>query len=146
MTFLQPFMTSIVTGLFVFAGLILAVLLYRTFNRRMSSAKGARLGVSETFDVDTDRRLILVRRDDVEHLVMIGGEHDLVIEQNIETGLMTAQPSLPISHHNVQQLPVRPAPRAPAFGGKRPSLRPVEPVVRQAEPEVEPLFPPRDPN
>nr|WP_245317801.1 flagellar biosynthetic protein FliO [Ensifer sp. 1H6] len=33
--------------------------------------------------VDTRRRLVLVRRDDVEHLIMIGGPTDIVIESRI---------------------------------------------------------------
>ena len=42
-----------------------------------------RLAVIEYATVDARRRLLLVRRDNVEHLVMIGGPTDVVIEQNI---------------------------------------------------------------
>jgi flagellar protein FliO/FliZ len=42
-----------------------------------------RLGVSDYASVDSRRRLVLVRRDSVEHLVMIGGPTDLVVEANI---------------------------------------------------------------
>ena len=42
-----------------------------------------RLGIVDATAVDNQRRIVLVRRDDVEHLVMIGGENDLVIETNI---------------------------------------------------------------
>jgi hypothetical protein len=42
-----------------------------------------RLGVSEQAAVDSRRRLVLVRRDDVEHLIMTGGPVDVVIETNI---------------------------------------------------------------
>ena len=35
--------------------------------------------------IDTRRRLVLLRRDDVEHLVMIGGPTDIVIESRIVT-------------------------------------------------------------
>ncbi|MFM2422310.1 MAG: hypothetical protein RL291_840 [Pseudomonadota bacterium] len=44
-----------------------------------------RLGVLELTPVDGRRRLVLVRRDDVEHLIMIGGPVDVVIETNIGT-------------------------------------------------------------
>ncbi len=145
---LQPYMTPFVAGLVILTGLTLAVLVYRMLNRRMRSEKGARLGVSEVFDIDNDRRLLLVRRDDVEHLVLIGGEHDLVIEQNIETGLMSSGrgvPSMPMPH-NVQPLPVRPAPRPPVFGGGRPTLRSVEPVGRDDAGLEQPAFAPRDQN
>lgn len=43
----------------------------------------ARLAVIDAAEVDAQRRLVLVRRDEVEHLVMIGGPTDIVIEQNI---------------------------------------------------------------
>ena len=43
-----------------------------------------RLGVVETASVDAKRKLLLVRRDDVEHLVMIGGPIDMLIETGIK--------------------------------------------------------------
>lgn len=42
-----------------------------------------RLGVSEQANVDGRRKLLLIRRDDVEHLIMTGGPVDVVIETNI---------------------------------------------------------------
>jgi len=42
-----------------------------------------RLAVIDYASVDARRRLILVRRDNVEHLVMIGGPTDVVVESNI---------------------------------------------------------------
>jgi hypothetical protein len=42
-----------------------------------------RLGVVDFASVDARRRLILVRRDNVEHLVMIGGPTDVLVESNI---------------------------------------------------------------
>jgi hypothetical protein len=42
-----------------------------------------RLGVMEEAKVDRVRRLVLVRRDDVEHLIMTGGPVDVVIETGI---------------------------------------------------------------
>ena len=42
-----------------------------------------RLGVIDFASVDARRRLILVRRDNVEHLLMIGGPTDVVVEANI---------------------------------------------------------------
>lgn len=43
-----------------------------------------RLDVVEQSSVDGRRRLVLVRRDDVEHLIMTGGPVDVVIETNIK--------------------------------------------------------------
>lgn len=42
-----------------------------------------RLSITETLPVDTRRRLVLVRRDDREHLLLIGGGADLVVERDI---------------------------------------------------------------
>ena len=42
-----------------------------------------RLAVMEQANVDGRRKLLLIRRDDVEHLIMTGGPVDVVIETNI---------------------------------------------------------------
>src|SRR5579883_2613434 len=42
-----------------------------------------RLAVIDYASVDGRRRLILIRRDNVEHLLMIGGPTDVVVEPNI---------------------------------------------------------------
>lgn len=42
-----------------------------------------RLAVIDAAAVDGRRRLVLVRRDNVEHLLMIGGPTDVVVEPNI---------------------------------------------------------------
>jgi hypothetical protein len=42
-----------------------------------------RLAVIDAAAVDSRRRLVLVRRDNVEHLLMIGGPTDIVVEPNI---------------------------------------------------------------
>jgi hypothetical protein len=68
--------------------------------RRMSSGlfvsrtkgRAARLMVTDAAPVDSHRRLVLVRRDDVEHLIMIGGPTDIVIESGI--GKAASQPSI----------------------------------------------------
>ena len=44
-----------------------------------------RLDIVEIRPVDAKRRLVLIRRDDVEHLIMIGTDHDLLIENNIKS-------------------------------------------------------------
>lgn len=54
-----------------------------------------RLDVVDQASVDGRRRLVLIRRDNVEHLIMTGGPVDVVIETNIESkggsGLGTMQ-------------------------------------------------------
>jgi hypothetical protein len=54
--------------------------------------------------------------DEVEHLLLIGGGQDVVIEDKIGSPLMASQ---------VQQM-ARQAPRPPVFGNRRPTLRSVE--------------------
>lgn len=39
-----------------------------------------RLQLVETLPLDTKRRLVLVRRDDREHMLLIGGATDVIIE------------------------------------------------------------------
>lgn len=54
-----------------------------TFSLGGKSRTTHRLQVLETAVIDTRRRLVLIRRDDVEHLILIGGPADLVIEGEI---------------------------------------------------------------
>ena len=42
-----------------------------------------RNAVIESLPVEGKRKVILVRRDNIEHLVMVGGRNDLLIESNI---------------------------------------------------------------
>ncbi|MEQ1695873.1 MAG: hypothetical protein ABL901_08535 [Hyphomicrobiaceae bacterium] len=42
-----------------------------------------RLDIVEQWSLDARRRLVLIRRDDVEHLIMTGGPVDVVIETGI---------------------------------------------------------------
>lgn len=71
-------------------------------NRLGATAKGGRLprlAVIDAAAVDGRRRLVLVRRDNVEHLLMIGGPTDIVVEPNIVRAApirdQSRSPSLP---------------------------------------------------
>jgi|APTNR8051073442_1049403.scaffolds.fasta_scaffold14286_3 flagellar protein FliO/FliZ len=57
-----------------------------------TGGRSRRLGVIETLALDGRRRLVLVRRDNVEHLLVIGSSGETVIESNIGTapGFSTA--------------------------------------------------------
>ncbi|MGE0846044.1 MAG: flagellar biosynthetic protein FliO [Flavobacteriaceae bacterium] len=46
-------------------------------------ARQPRIGLVEVAAIDPKRRLVLVRRDSVEHLVLIGGPADVVVESGI---------------------------------------------------------------
>ncbi len=51
-----------------------------------SRSRQPRLAVLDFTDVDSRRRLVLVRRDNVEHLILLGGPTDVVVETNIIRG------------------------------------------------------------
>jgi flagellar protein FliO/FliZ len=44
-----------------------------------------RLAVVETLPIDGRQRLVLIRRDDREHLILLGQERSLVIESGVAT-------------------------------------------------------------
>ena len=52
-----------------------------------------RLSIKEVIAVDHKRRLLLVQRDHVEHLLLIGGESDLLVEHNIPAQQIQKQSS-----------------------------------------------------
>lgn len=88
--------------------LVLLALLYwavKHFSGSLRIGKwrtGQRIGLVEVAPVDGTRRLVLVRRDDTEHLLLLGEDGDLVIERNI---------------------PVKPEPAAAAPGDGFPTLK-----------------------
>ncbi|ASY56743.1 flagellar biosynthetic protein FliO [Sinorhizobium sp. CCBAU 05631] len=75
-----------------------------------------RLAVLDAAAVDTRRRLVLVRRDDVEHLIMIGGPTDIVIESRIvaDDGAAAAAPVAATVEQPAPKSPVAPQQAAPA--------------------------------
>src|SRR5262249_29129986 len=54
-----------------------------------------RLGVIEQASVDARRKLVLIRRDAVEHLIMTGGPVDVVIETGIQIPQVSRVPAEP---------------------------------------------------
>jgi len=73
---------------FLLAAALLLFIFRLAFGRRLKTPGGGRtrlprLGVVDAFDLDRHRQLVIVRRDNVEHLLMIGGPNDLVIESEI---------------------------------------------------------------
>ncbi|MCR4266453.1 flagellar biosynthetic protein FliO, partial [Nitratireductor sp. ZSWI3] len=116
----------------------------------ISGARGRqpRLAVTDATPVDNHRRLVLVRRDDVEHLILIGGPSDVVVESNIRA----FEPAEQASAHSPaekaeRKAPAVPAPTAAPAAGPRPA-RPAEPQPRPAParpaapPAAEPQVPP----
>lgn len=84
---LAPFVTTIVAAAIVILLLLIVVWVAR---KALGGAigpkgkgRGPRLAVMDVSVVDQKRKLVLVRRDEVEHLLLIGGQNDLVVEAGI---------------------------------------------------------------
>ena len=78
---------SVLALVFVLGLIALAAWLARRFGlmNQMPRARGQkrRLQVLESIGLDNRRRLVLIRRDGVEHLLLLGGANDLVVENAI---------------------------------------------------------------
>ena len=128
----------IVAFVLVLALIGLTAWLIRQFGSARASKSGGtrnrmpRLAVLDTAIVDARRRLVLIRRDNVEHLILIGGPTDVVVEENI------------VRHQTSAPAPQRQAPpRAPIE--LEPEYDPT--LVPYDEPEYyeEPTRPPSQP-
>jgi flagellar protein FliO/FliZ len=132
-------------GRFVVAFVIVLVLIGATFwlirrfgNRRgtTGAARGRqpRLGVIDVAEFE-GRRLVLIRRDNVEHLILLGNSGDLVVEQNIVRAAPLARempvPRAPGMAEAMTRTAEPSAARGSDFGSQwpEPGTRP-EPVAR----------------
>jgi hypothetical protein len=132
--------------------LIIAVLwLVRRFGPSALSSTAAargrqpRLAVIEFAQVgDGRRRLMLIRRDNIEHLVMTGGPTDVVIEQNIVRAAPAA-PGREVQPSRVSDALPRPVPLADAGTWQpEPAVRaPRPPAPALAMDDEEPAWSPR---
>ncbi|MFC6024907.1 hypothetical protein [Methylobacterium mesophilicum] len=52
--------------------------------RTPARGRQPRLGIVDVYELDRARQLILLRRDNVEHLLLVGGPNDVVVERNIQ--------------------------------------------------------------
>ena len=109
---------AIGVGLLIVIILIVILLrILRSFTGGMFGNKSQnRLGVIEAAAVDNKRRLVLVRRDNVEHLIMIGGTSDILVESGINRAAPAprlSQPQAPKQTPPPAQAPKQnPAPQA----------------------------------
>jgi hypothetical protein len=106
-----------------------------------------RLAVIDAASVDGLRRLVLVRRDDAEHLLLIGGATDVVIEPNIgRTGAAATAPA-PVREPRASPPPREPIARQPlsreAVMAREPKTR--EPMTRESMTRDATLRPPPTP-
>ena len=123
------------------AALVVLAIVYRlVFAHRLRVPGGRtrqpRLGLVDAFSLDGQRQLVLVRRDNVEHLVMIGGPNDVLIELQISRALAPARegnhvaaPASPPRRTELVSAPEVPATAQPAVAPR--------PVVAQ-QPVVAP--------
>jgi flagellar protein FliO/FliZ len=148
----------VVTFIFAFLAVLALIALAAWLVRRFAGNRlGAntnrgrmpRLAVIDAAAVDGRRRLVLVRRDNIEHLLMIGGPSDIVVESNIVRASPAreqlpqrpgmAQPGVPVAEPpRVAPLPdtawnESEAARADAFDHHEPPLM-SEPPPRQTRP------------
>src|SRR5271157_5307974 len=111
------------------AALVVLAILYRlVFAHRLRVPGGRtrqpRLGLVDAFTLDGQRQLVLVRRDNVEHLVMIGGPNDVLVESQINRATAPAR-------ENSQASPLL----APGAPGRRTEAAAVAaPVAAEAPP------------
>ncbi len=113
-----------------------------------------RLAMIDQAAIDNRRRLVLIRRDNVEHLLIIGGPTDVVIEQNIVRAGVPLAPgrpaaatdtlprAVPLGEDTTWPLQPEPAPKPEGAPRAEPSLR-AEPAPRSQRPptSVEELDP-----
>ena len=83
------FFIIFIAGLLVVGGLLLKGYVTGDSGTKLTAGlfgpkPDKRLDVVDQANIDGRRRLVLVRRDNVEHLIMTGGPVDVVIETGIE--------------------------------------------------------------
>ena len=96
-----------------------------------------RLAVMDATAVDSHRRLVLVRRDDIEHLLLIGGPTDVVVEREIRMSQPRRSQSVFVGAEESYDAPAA-APNAPL-----PPLPHAPPRQRSPEPAQLPPLPAR---
>ncbi|MCI0599160.1 MAG: hypothetical protein L0Y50_04865 [Beijerinckiaceae bacterium] len=88
---------------------------------RNGRTRPPRLGIVDAFDLDRHRQLVIVRRDNVEHLLMIGGPNDLVIESEIirsESRELRSLREIKLRDKEFREREPREIPQAPAPGSR----------------------------
>jgi flagellar biogenesis protein FliO len=129
--------TYVIWGVAALIGLLILWWLVRKFSHGtfISGGRNAqpRLAVLDAAPVDSHRRLVLVRRDDMEHLLLIGGNTDIVVEQNIRPFGAPARPMRDAEPVQQRVSPVEPQPYA--------AQRPAQPAPPRPVANIQPLRP-----
>jgi flagellar biogenesis protein FliO len=112
---------------------------------RLAAGRGRqpRLAVIDAASIDGRRKLIIIRRDNVEHLLMIGGPTDVVVETNIVRAGAANQREAPAAR-SAESLPRAAAlPEGPNWPQPEPVIapRPERPRPLAEEPAPAPMTP-----
>lgn len=102
----------IIVGVAIGLFAVIAFFLKKKFNLAALGQKlnaGSRLSVVETIAVDQKRKLVLIQKDGTEHLVLVGGPTDLVIETSQASNLPQSQAEAPVQTPSAVPTPA-PAP------------------------------------
>lgn len=74
----------LVLGLILFIGWLLRRFPLNHVSFRSLRGQQRRLAIIESLPLDNRRRLVLIRRDGKQHLLLLGGTTDMLIEQGID--------------------------------------------------------------
>ena len=154
-SFLLQFLVIFLAILVLLMG---AVLLFRRLTGRglsLSNGTGQRgrqprLGIVDIYELDRQRQLILLRRDNVEHLLLVGGPTDVVVERNIQrsgsarlAGEGVPRPELASDPESLPEAAAFPAPAYAVPAPVVPSLPPAPEAQPMRGPALDPaLFEP----
>ena len=97
-----------------------------------------RVAVIDAIAVDRNRSVVLVRRDNIEHLLIVGGRTDMVVEANIVRATAARESARPAAHGPARLADELPN-RTTSPEGPEPSLEsdasrvdaPIVPLVQQ---------------
>jgi flagellar protein FliO/FliZ len=122
---------------------ITALILKRFGGNRMPSSGGGRnrqprLAVLDSAVVDAKRKLVLIRRDNSEHLLLIGGPSDVVVETNINRAGDRRPRGAPPQDLDVLEGMPLPEPAYEEPAPQPPSRTPAQPAQRTREREPAP--------
>lgn len=102
----------------------------------LSRGRSRRLMVVETLQLDSRRKVTILRRDNIEHVILTGGAQDVVLEAGIPVELASrrpqTRPAMPAAATAEPKTPAKPEETAvaPPAGDRRRDM-PHLPVTRQ---------------
>ncbi|MEO6394645.1 MAG: flagellar biosynthetic protein FliO [Devosia sp.] len=105
--------------------IVLGVWVLKLFTRAgttVTRGRNRRLAIVDQVQVDPKRQLLIIRRDNVEHLILTGGPQDLLVE----SGIAAPEPQ------PVRRPAPRPAPARAAMSEVETPIHPDLPVSRDA--------------